>query len=299
MGKRTYKLELKDVLQTDAAEIVAARTKAQIIHGSGDIDASGDEVEEAVRAVLRRKLPSVYYVGHGHILDHAWNDSPQVDIIIADNTGSPILFQAQHGMAFFPYESIYAIGEAKTTYRKAKKDIEAFSDTLSEIRQRLSRSQTPQHYTRAGFELNEHDFKIEGAEPYQNSFFSFMVFAEATDFEVEHVLDLYSRKVVLDLPNILCLFSKGVVLNVRLPVNDGGNVPAPMHINVHPEFNTEETGWVNRWVFRPAGLAETFGFLYYALINHLKSCVLMPPDMVAYLQRVFLSGDTVGIRVFD
>lgn len=93
MSKRLSKLELERVLQRDAAEIVAARKKAQIIHRTQDIDIAGNEVERAVRNVIRRKLPTAYYVGHGHVVDSELVTSPQLDVIIADNTGAPILFQ--------------------------------------------------------------------------------------------------------------------------------------------------------------------------------------------------------------
>ena len=91
MNKDLPKLELQKIFQRDAEEIIHARDKALVIHASRDIDAAGDEVEEAVRRVIRRKLATKYYVGHGHILDAQLTTSPQFDVIIADNSGAPIL----------------------------------------------------------------------------------------------------------------------------------------------------------------------------------------------------------------
>src|SRR6266852_6660663 len=189
MGQELRKLELEKVLRADAAEIVAAREKAILIHHSGDIDAAGDEVEEAVRAVLRRKLPSAYYIGHGHVVDSEWHTSPQLDVILADNAGSPILFRAQNGTEYFPYESVYAFGEVKSTYYKNKRYIQDFANTVATLKTELKRQQTPMTYFPGGMALSESSFRIDGVGPYKNPLFSFMLFVEANDFDIDHIAD--------------------------------------------------------------------------------------------------------------
>src|SRR6266851_9381013 len=89
--------ELELVFRSDAVDILAAREKARMMHHGRDIHAAGDEVEITVRKVLGRKLPSLYYVGQGHIVDEQLHQSPQLDVIIANNTGAPILFRAENG----------------------------------------------------------------------------------------------------------------------------------------------------------------------------------------------------------
>lgn len=84
MPDKSSKLGLAEVLQNDADEIIAARKKARAIYDTNDISAAGNEVERAVRNVLRRKLSQLYYVGHGHIVDSSWEASPQLDVIIAE-----------------------------------------------------------------------------------------------------------------------------------------------------------------------------------------------------------------------
>jgi len=127
------KLEISEVLRQDVEEILNSRQKSKVIHQTKDIDASGDEVENTVRKVIRRKLPIKYYVSQGHIVDEKLNTSSQLDLIIADNTGSPVLFTTENGTEYFPYESIYSFGEIKSTYYASKKYIESFISTTKNI----------------------------------------------------------------------------------------------------------------------------------------------------------------------
>jgi len=139
LNQNDWKFELEGVFRSDAADILAAREKARIMHHGHDIRAAGDEVEIAFRKVLGRKLPSLYYVGHGHIVDEQLHESSQLDVIIANNIGTPLLFRAENGSEYFPYEGVYAIGEVKSSYDNSKRYIHAFSDTLKEIRTQLHR----------------------------------------------------------------------------------------------------------------------------------------------------------------
>src|SRR5262249_49327370 len=110
----------------DANELVEARKKAAKLHKNKDIDAAGDEVEIPVREMLEKRLSGKYYVGHGPIVDSRLVTSRQLDVIIADNANTPVLFKAKNGSEYMPYESVYAIGEAKTAYDNSKKPIQAF-----------------------------------------------------------------------------------------------------------------------------------------------------------------------------
>src|SRR5215469_15842855 len=137
--QKDLRFKIEKVFRSDAADILAAREKARMMHHGHDIDAAGDEVEITVRKVLGRKLPSLYYVGHGHIVDEQLHQSSQLDVIIANNTGAPILFRAENGTEDFPYEGVYAFGEVKSSYDNSKHHILAFSDTLKKIRTQLQR----------------------------------------------------------------------------------------------------------------------------------------------------------------
>jgi hypothetical protein len=290
MSEELPKLELEKVLQSEAAEIVAAREKALLIHRTRDIDAAGDEVERAVRKVIRRKLPAAYYVGHGHVVDSQVVTSPQLDVIIADNTGAPVLFRAESGTEYFPYESVYAIGEVKSTYYKGKNYVRKFVETLARIRSDLRRDETPPTYLGAGIKLGA-GLSTNTGIPYRNPLFSFMLFVSSSNLQISHIMELYASKPASELPNVLCFLDKGVVVNAKVLTTEGGHESLGS-INIIPEFSKEAAGESNHWVFIPFGtddnrLGANFGFLYFALVTHLKSCVLMAPNMLDYLNRVF------------
>ena len=116
MNRKLAQLELLKVFQLDALELLSAHNRGKVIHTSKNISAAGDEVEITFREILKRKLPNRYYVGRGHIVDNALNSSSDFDVIIADNANSPILFRTQKGNEYFPFESVYAIGEVKSSY---------------------------------------------------------------------------------------------------------------------------------------------------------------------------------------
>ena len=291
MSPKLPKLELEQVMQSDAAEMVAAREKAVLIHHTRDIDAAGDEVEKAVRRVIQRKLPAAYYVGHGHIVDSLLNTSPQFDVIIADNSRSPILFITENGTEYFPYESIYAVGEVKSSYYKTKKYVHTFVQNLARVQTELQREKVPPTYLPGGIEVSGSGVSLPGAPPYRNPMLSFMVFIDSNDFQIADVEELYSSTPDSELPNILCLLDKGVVLNAKVPVGAEGDTPLSS-INIHPEFNTETAGETNNWIFVPFGTLENriganFAFLYFVLAQHLGSCLLEPPNLLQYLNRMF------------
>jgi hypothetical protein len=172
------------------------------MHHGRDIRAAGDEVEIAFRKILGRKLPSLYYVGHGHIVDEQSHQGSQLDIIIANNAGAPILFQAENGSEYFPYEGVYAIGEVKSSYDNSRQYIHAFSDTLRSIHAQLQREP---FRAASAFRLSP--------LPYGNPLFSFMFFADKGDFRIEQIRDLYQTRPENELPNIVCVLNKGLIVN--------------------------------------------------------------------------------------
>lgn len=120
------KLDISEIFKTDAEDIAKAREKAIQIHGT-DIRAAGNEVELSVREYFKRMLPSRYYVTHGHLIDANGEVSPQLDIIIADNFNIPSLMTTKDGTEYIPIDSVYAIGEIKSTYYKSQDYIQGFN----------------------------------------------------------------------------------------------------------------------------------------------------------------------------
>jgi hypothetical protein len=293
MTNEFSKLPFESVLQGDAAEIVAAREKARLMHRTKDIRASGDEVEHTVRKVLRRKFSQAYYVGHGHIVDSQWLTSPQLDVIIADNNSTPVLFEGATGSEYFPYESVYAIGEVKTAYSKHESPIHTFTEKVRTIKSTLQRD-TVQALQSGGsilssIELNE---RVYGSS---NPLFVFMLFVEAPDFSIDDVRDLYSTSKATDLPNVVCFINEGVILFKK----EGGWSTGEnwSSFSIHPGFSDEMNLTLHarqsgRWYFNQFGSEENriganFGFLYSVISSFLGRCTLQSPNIAKYTEQIF------------
>lgn len=305
MNKEPAKLELRQVLRSDAADIMSARLKARIIHGTRDIDAAGDEVEQVVREVLRRKLATNYYIGHGHVADSDLNTSPQFDVIIADNRGAPVLFRAENGTEYFPYESVYTIGEVKATYNKSKRPVHEFVDNIRHLKQDLSREQETSIFLGPNVKV---DVGTDERQPYRNPLCAFMLFASGEGFQWEDVSQLYAKTPREELPNIVCFLDRGVVFSaeVFLSEEEQGKRSTLGSINPVPAFVTHADfkGGYNGWVFASSiqeeeALAISFGYLWGTLSEHLSMCDLAPPDMGKYLNNVFTGVDITPLVSVD
>jgi hypothetical protein len=281
----------------DAADLVAARQKGVLIHHTRDIDAAGDEVEIAARDVLKRRLARGYYVGHGHIVDSRLVTSPQLDVIVADNSNTPVLFRTENNTEYTPYESVYAVGEVKSCYYKSKKYIEGFSTVLRRIKTELQREKVSANYVGGGIELGT-GLTTGIRVPYRNPMFSFLLFVDAGDFALGDVLEHYRKTPVDELPNVVCFLNRAVLFNGRVRRKDGRQHFSG--VTVQPEFGPPETpDEINRWVFLSLGNAETcpaysLAFLYFALTGHLATCMLKPPNMGIYLNSIFTGTPKEG-----
>jgi hypothetical protein len=287
--------ELYRFFQADAADMVAARQKALLIHHSGDIDAAGDEVEQTVRKTVGLRLPLNYYVGHGHVVDKNLTTSSQFDIVIADNRDSPILFRAMSGTEYFPFESVYAVGEVKSTYYRARTYVEDFIEAIDRLRLVLSRDSTPPNYLGHGISVGS-GFTTGVSKPYQNPLFAFLLAVDAGDFRVPDMEKLYSSMPIERLPNVLCLLNRGLLVNCSVP--DNRQSGEPPRINITPEFNVERPGYANKWVLLEPrddenALGMSLAGLFFMITSHLRTCRLMPPNMAEYLDRLFQFRGTI------
>ncbi len=293
MSNKSPKFELAEILQRDAEEIIAARKNAKIIHNTRDISAAGNEVEQSVRNVLGRKLSQLYYVGHGHIVDSYWMTSPQLDVIIVDNFGAPRLFETKNGTEYFPYESVYAIGEIKSTYYKNKNCVREFTDKIAKIKSMLQRN------TR---QRSDNDWSLsskmelpESMYGSSNPLFAFMLFVDAGDFAVDDIKELYTEQHYKDLPNILCFLNKGVLqfkIEGCWTTGESWSFDS-LHPGLSEETNLiQQSGQSGHWYFNQFGNEENrsganLGFLIATLSSFLKRCGLGEPDMYEYLSSVF------------
>ncbi len=275
-------LDFAHVLREEASRVTAARERALALHRTGDIDAAGHEVEDAVRDVIRRLLPEAYYVGHGHIVDQTWHVSPQIDVIIADATWSQVMFTADNGTQFFPYEAVYAIGEVKSTYDRSAHQLAEWIEKIKTIRTRLRRNPTPPNYLGNGLYLGA-NLNVDERRPYRNPLFSFVLYAAGDGFHPDDEADMYVTTPAAELPSASCVLGRGVYLQAH--VTKPGVRPRRLDTYVvHPEYEMPpetadlETKWV--WVETGPDLPEAglpLGFLYALLLSHLRSCFLEHP----------------------
>ncbi|HMH31600.1 MAG TPA: DUF6602 domain-containing protein [Puia sp.] len=285
--------ELNNILTLEAKELVDSREKAFAIHHTRDIDAAGDEVEQKVRHIIRRKLPLDYYVGHGHLVDENLNYNGQHDIVIADNSGSPILFTAENGTQYFPYESLYAIGEIKSTYYSSREYVQKYIDKITKLYTNLSRADTsPSQLSK---DIN---FEAGGAititsgdtRPYKNPIFKFMFFVDAGDFDILQIKDLLTSTDDKFVPNFICILNKGILVKSKIITTNG--LPALGPLELFPEFIPADKKHEHKWAFVELGrgsdpLAAHLAFVFFALNQHLHNCLVLRPNLMTYFHKLF------------
>jgi hypothetical protein len=286
-------LQYAQVFQNLAEEITAARNKGKVIHTTKNIDAAGDEVEQVVRKILTQQLATAYYVGQGHLVDAELHTSPQFDVIVADKTHMPVLIRTENGTEYFPYESVYAIAEVKTTYRRQDKPIHDFAERTAQLRRSLNRVNVAQT-SHVPYLNGSGVFAGKYLEPYGNPLFTFMMFASGESFSIDDVRDLYSDSATAaeDLPNAVCLLDKGCLIYC---LSDAERNGAPIQVITVPGLFVPDWADAASWVLvtGDAGREKAYSlaFLLFLLYDHLNRCTLRPPDMLKYLNHV-LGGET-------
>lgn len=259
----TRSLDLGGTYQIAADRILSAREESKIIHSAGNIGASGDQVERAVRSTIASRLPPRYRTNHGHIVDYCGRVSRQLDIVIAENLASNSLFESSNGTEFFPYESVYAIGEIKSTYRKSDLQIKHFS----EMRRELSASLTRQ--------TNIH-----------HPLLTFMIFCSAGDFAVKDIEEFYRSTPREQLPTFVCFFDLGTIVFMKFGVNGHGQpIPLQYHSASNSGMPLDES---HRWcLIKPGDASNRAGanlmFLQLQIVEHLQKSGLAVPNLALYL----------------
>jgi len=284
--------EIENLYQLDALEIFHSRAKSKIIHRTSDIRASGNEIEETVRKIFRNKLPTGFYITNGHIVDKKLKSSNQFDIIIADNSTSPVLFTTNDKTDYLTYESIYAIGEIKSTYYKDKNQINDFVDKCKYVYTNLEREPTTPDYIYDNVKLQLPDFmslQSEDKRPYKNPLFKFMVFVNSDEFDLNsqrvQIGEIFTRNDNKHLPNIICFLDKGIFAYCKAENNSISSV------EVFPEFLTKDNS-IHKWTLCEMGnedfiAASNLAFLMFSITHHLNLCHLLKPNMHSYLQQMF------------
>lgn len=278
--------EMSKVYQEEAVQLREARIRSKIIHGSGDIDASGDEVEIPFRDFLRRKLPFQYYISQGHIVDSYLRVSSQFDVLIADNNATPILFKGQNGTEYFPYESVYLVGEIKSSYLQSKRYVSAFSKKYQSLKSLLQREATPPTYIGNGLNLGA-GLTSGITEPFRNPLFSFMFFVDSGDLTVKAITEEYAQLSNEYLPNIVCFAGGKVLVKAELLEKDNAYQGGPIDGNSHRISSRTDIYWT-MYEFTDEGSkgGHALALLMLLIFEHLQTCVLMRPPIGKYMNHI-------------
>jgi len=278
-------LDLPAIFKSDAEDIIKAREDAIRIHGT-NIRAAGDEIELSVRDYLIRMLPPRYYVSQGHLIDKNGNASSQLDVIVSDNFNLPSLMTTKDGTRYIPIDSVYSVGEIKSTYYHANKPIEAFSEKIKDIKENLYH---PDILNTAYEGVNDdtlvRDIILDKGNRILNQIFYFAIFVSSGDFKLEDISKHYTNQEIKFLPNLVVLLNKGILLRASFQ-NDR------FKFNLHPEDpkNEEEDWFICPIIGADSGSIEGnhLGFLYYSLMEHLANSYLDPPSLEGYLSRLMI-----------
>ena len=116
------------------------------------------------------------------------------------------------------------------------------------------------------------------------------------------VLSLYRTRSESELPNVVCILNRGLIVNVadRIWKNSQQKwVPAeqgqPGSISLIPARNNEQRQGRNRefsWVLTEHGdddksMADNLANFYYPLVQHLQHCQLTMPNLTEYVNHLF------------
>lgn len=289
------RLRIGDIYEKEAQDLLNSKKSVSIIHSTGDIDASGDELEIPIRKLLNKRLPDKYYVGHGHIVDKNLNISAQFDVIIASSSTTPILYDAENGTEYFPYESVYAIGEIKSTYSRSSKQIINFSNSIHKLKDQMVREAVSKYYIGHGVQLGK-GFGISGVEDIRNNLFKFIVFGDSGNCTTDDIRTQLAQNSCSSNPNVMCFLDGAIV--TQLATDELGN---PISSYVFEPWDEQVIGTkLARLKYthdKKSGMA--LAVLMLSLSNHLSKTLLKSPNMNDYLTTLLsesrAEGEVIGL----
>jgi len=281
-------LDIPGIFKSEAEDLQKSRENAIRIHGTADIKAAGNEIECHVRRFLKRMLPRNLYITHGHLIDKNGIVSPQLDVVIADTSSIPSLMTTKDGTEYVPIDSVYAVGELKSTYYKNSKYIESFTEVLSKIKNEMSHDDvlnTAYNGVTNGNTLMRDIYLCKGNKTL-NKLYSFMLFVNGGDFRFSEIANHFSTSNTKDLPNSCIILDRGVIMY--------GKVDDKFSQSRYPDEVEDEN---YDWYFSPFEPIEAecgsrdgnhLGFLYYSILEHIANSYLEPPSLSQYMAKMMV-----------
>lgn len=211
----------------------------------------GGAREDVLKEVIRKLVPEKYRVGNGIIVDAYGTQSRQQDLFIFDAFNSPI-FMKTESSSVIPVESVYATVEVKSTLSK---------QTLQQSINNLRSVKTLKHNELKNTTIvsSRHN-KILGT-----------IFAYSSDSSLEtiahNVNDLCSSIPKSEQPSFICVFDKGLIVNV-LKTNVA-------QVEIAPSDRT-------MWALIKNDQVTNIYLFYLFLQQHLSMAQNLPPDLMKY-----------------
>lgn len=287
MSKKNSILEIKDMLNIDAFEIHSTREKVKLIHSTKDIKCAGDELEIVLREKIQERLPSKYHVGQGHIIDNNLNLSTQTDILITD-TNTPFIMKSKNMTEYLPYESIYAYGEIKTSYKK--EHVFEFIERIKDTNSRLTRKEMANNYFSLGGKFGITNIQKTNA-PYNNPIFKFLIICDSGQLNENDIYtdlsDKFSKEEYGNLPDCILLLDKGLIFNCTIEIENHENHIGK--INILTEYLKKGENY--KWTFSPFGDGKPesgahWGIFISMLYEAVITIQLEPPNILEYFRKI-------------
>lgn len=239
-------------------------------------------------------LPSRYYVTHGHLIDMNGNVSSQLDVIIADNFGVPALMRTKDGTEYIPIESVYAIGEIKSTYYKTQQPVEKFCDDIKDIRENLYHELIPNTlYDGIQNDTDMRDVFLGKRSRMLNYIYKFMLFIDSGDFKFIDIAKYFHEHDNKYLPNLTVMLSSGVIVYGEL--TEKGFTPY-RYPDLEPCTDLD-------WYFEPipgrdgdSMEGSHLAALYWSLLEHLADSHLDPPMLGKYMSRLLTGRKSLLVK---
>ena len=286
---------ISDVYNQEASKLLNARSSVQIIHKTGNIDASGDELEMPFRNMLQKRLPAKFHIGHGHIVDANLNVSPQFDVIITDSSATPILFDGENGTQYFPYESVYAVGEVKSTYYKNKKYVEKYISSVKELLNNFSREPVDPNYIGHGITLAE-NFTVNNARKIQNPLFSFMIFGTKNDCKLQELDSKLESDSSPANPNIMCFLDGSIITKAHLTKTPTSYQLGKLELDPLKQINKSlrlvEINFSNQ-----DKSGQALSLLMLSIFQHLTQTRLKSPPFEKYIEKILSTAQYDGTAI--
>lgn len=286
------KFPIDEIYLHEASKLLEAKKSVGIIHKTGDIDASDDELEIPFRQMLTKRLPFKYYVGHGHIVDSNLNVSPQFDVIIADSSATQVLYDVENGNQYFPYESVYAVGEIKSSYYKSSKYVQKYTYAVKEVLEKLYREPVSGNYIGYGIELGK-GLSVTGTRETQNQLFSFMLFGSKNDCEPSELNEQLTASNSTPNPNIICFLDGTIITKCNLIENADSYSLGPLELDPLRQCNNE-LGLAEINFSNEHKSGQALATLMLGITKHLSSTMLKSPPFDKYTKSILESAAHTG-----